>query len=107
MLFTFVGLIIGGFLREINKKTKFPYTPLVVIAGLIMGHLAHSLGVIGHATLIVSQINPHLLLYIFIPVLIFESAYNCNWFVFKKAFVNIVLLAGPGVLMGAIMIGLR
>ena len=45
------------------------------------------------------------MLYVFIPVLIFESAYNCNWYVFKKAFLNIILLAGPGVLIGAIMIG--
>ena len=43
-------------------------------------------------------------MYVFIPVLIFESAYNCNWYVFKKAFINIVLLAGPGVLIGAAMI---
>jgi len=104
VLFTFVGLMVGGLLRELYKKTKFPYTPLVVIAGILMGHYAHDMGVIGHSINIVAGINPHLLLYIFIPVLIFESAYNCHWYVFKKAFVNIVLLAGPGVLIGAIMI---
>ena len=104
VLFVFVGLIIGGLLREVYKKTKFPYTPLVVIIGLFMGHYMHALGVIGHATEICAGINPHLLLYVFIPVLIFESAYNCNWYVFKKAFLNIVLLAGPGVLIGAAMI---
>lgn len=96
----------GGLLRELYKKTKFPYTPLVVIAGLLMGHYASSLGIVGHSVSIVAGINPHLLLYVFIPILIFESAYNCNWYVFKKAFFNIVLLAGPGVLLGAFMIAI-
>jgi len=96
--------MIGGFLREFNKKTKFPYTPLVVIVGILMGHYMNLLGVIGKTVEIASGINPHLLLFVFIPVLIFESAYNCNWYVFKKAMLNIILLAGPGVLIGAVMI---
>jgi len=37
LLFLFIGLLFGGLLREINKKTKFPYTPLLIILGIIMG----------------------------------------------------------------------
>lgn len=54
-----------------------------------------------------------MILLIFIPVLIFESgnlffdlAYNCDWHVFRKSMVNILILAGPGVLWGAILIGI-
>lgn len=45
-----------------------------------------------------------MLLFIFIPVLIFESGFNCDWYIFKKALFNIILLAGPGVLFGAFLL---
>ena len=54
-----------------------------------------------------------MILFIFIPVLIFESgnfivysAFNCDWHVFRKSLINILILAGPGVLWGAILIGI-
>lgn len=52
-----------------------------------------------------SHINPHMILFIFIPVLIFESGFNCDWYVFKRAIVNILILAVPGVLVGAFILG--
>lgn len=105
VLFVFIALLIGGACRELNKKTKFPYTPILVIVGLIMGHWRDSLGLIGDSTEVVRFINPHLLLFIFIPTLIFEDAFNCDWYVFRKALFNIILLAGPGVLYGACLLG--
>jgi len=42
---------------------------------------------------------------IFIPTLLFESGYNCDFYVFKRNIVNVLLLAFPGVLMGSIMLG--
>lgn len=105
ILFIFFGLMLGVILREFSKKTKVPYTPLVVATGMVMGYFREYLGVIGNSTTILSGINPHMLLFIFIPVLIFESGFNCDWYVFKRAMVNILLLAGPGVLIGAILLG--
>ena len=32
---------------------------------------------------------------IFLPALIFESAFNADWFTFKRQFVKIILMAGP------------
>ena len=78
---------------------------MLIIVGIILGHWKDYFGVIGESTKIVEMINPHLLLFVFIPVLIFESAFNCDWYVFKKAIFNIVLLAGPGVLYGAFLLG--
>jgi NhaP-type Na+/H+ or K+/H+ antiporter len=95
----------GGVFREINKKTKFPYTPMVVVFGIILGHWDKTLGVIGKSTVILSHINPHMILFVFIPVLIFESGFNCDWYVFKRAIVNILTLAAPGVLWGSILLG--
>ncbi len=47
VLFIFAGLSIGGVLREVNKKTKIPYTPMLIIAGLLLGYYEDSLGAIG------------------------------------------------------------
>ena len=32
---------------------------------------------------------------IFLPALIFESAFNADWFTFRRQFVKIILMAGP------------
>ena len=50
-----------------------------------------------HSIVAWSEINPHLLLFTFLPVLIFESGYNCDWHIFRNLLSNIVLLAVPGV----------
>ena len=103
-LFVFFGLFLGCIFREINKKLKVPYTPALLGVGILMGAFVNNLGMLGKATLLMSQINPHGILMIFIPTLIFESGMNIEWYVFKKAFVNILILAGPGVLYGSFLL---
>jgi NhaP-type Na+/H+ or K+/H+ antiporter len=41
------------------------------------------------------------MLFIFMPTLIFESAFAMDVHIFKKVFNQIILLAGPGMLIGA------
>ncbi len=47
IFFVFFGLLLGGMLRELNKKTKFPYTPMLILTGLFMGYFRHYLGTVG------------------------------------------------------------
>ena len=42
--------------------------------------------------------DPHLILNIFLPALIFESAFTSNFHIIWREFGQAVLLAGPGVL---------
>ncbi|EGR34487.1 sodium hydrogen exchanger family protein, putative [Ichthyophthirius multifiliis] len=106
LFFVFFGLFFGGILRQVNQATKIPYTPMLIILGMIFAAYRNELGFIGDAVKIWSQINPHMILFIFIPVLIFESGFNCDWYVFKRALVNIILLAGPGVFIGATILAI-
>ena len=39
--------------------------------------------------------SPELIFLIFLPALIFESAFNSDWYVFKRQFIKILLMAGP------------
>ena len=50
--------------------------------------------------------DPHLLLLLFIPALIFESAFNSDWHVFKKEMGQILIMAGPMLLVSTGLSGL-
>lgn len=78
---------------------------MLIVLGILIGCYRDSLGFVGKSAELMSHINPHMILFVFIPVLIFESGFNCDWYVFKRAMVNILILAVPGVLVGAFILG--
>tara|TARA_B110000285_G_C15124183_1_gene619104 strand:+ start:610 stop:789 length:180 start_codon:yes stop_codon:yes gene_type:complete len=55
------------------------------VIGLVFGVLEarYGMGRLGKAILAYSNITPHSLLLIFLPALIFESAFNSDWHIFK------------------------
>lgn len=53
------------------------------------------MGRIGKAIIAYSDFDPHLLLLIFLPALIFESAFNSDWHIFKVELGQICIMAGP------------
>jgi len=83
VLFLFLCLMVGNFFKPLASKIGVPYTSLITILGLILGVFSKKLGRTGVAIEIWSQMNPHLLLLLFIPALIFESAFNSDWHIFK------------------------
>ena len=101
VFFMFSGLLLGGALREIKKKTGIPYTPMLFVTGITLGYWHHQLGAYGESIYAVSNIDPHGLLLIFLPVLIFESGFNSDWHLFKKQFLQIFILAVPCVVLSA------
>ena len=57
-------------------------------------------------------IDPHVIMYVFLPTLIFEAAFAMDVHTFKKSFTNAFLLAVPGIiaalcLTGALVMGMR
>eukprot|EP00959_Pyramimonas_sp_CCMP1952_P305082 6384898-Pyramimonas_sp.AAC.1 len=69
--------------------TKVPYTVALLIVGLALGFLyaEEDLGI--YAGPSIRQwvyISPHLLLFSFLPPLVFESAFNLEWHMFTKLF---------------------
>ena len=90
ILFLIIMIFIGLLCREISKKTSFPYTPLLIIMGGILG--ATSVwGEITHMTDLVLNIEPHAILVIFLPILIFESSFNAHIEVLTKNFWQVTL----------------
>lgn len=67
------------------------------------------LGFFGISLEQVININPHGLLSIFLPPLIFDSGFNSDWHVFRKQAKQIFILSFPCVFVSAflIMVGLK
>ena len=68
---------------------------MITVLGLVLGVYYESLGRLGVALNSWSQIDPHLLLLLFLPALIFESAFNSDWHIFKVEMAQVLLMAGP------------
>jgi NhaP-type Na+/H+ and K+/H+ antiporter len=52
-----------------------------------------------------ANLDPHLILYVLLPILIFEAAYALDVHVFKKSFLNAFYMAGPGIVTATPMTG--
>ena len=50
-----------------------------------------------------AKLDAHLMLHIFLPPLIFESAASLEWHLFDKAKTYIAMLAGPGILLATFL----
>ena len=96
LLFIIIALTSGTILHELHKYIKLPYTPMIFGLGILFGAVATGFGVIGDSTLEAVKIDPHGFLTIFLPALVFQSALNVEWHVFKREFWSVVLLAGTG-----------
>ena len=68
---------------------------MLTAISLLLGYFYSSLGDFGHGAELASNLNPHMILLIFIPALIFESAFNADWHIFKIELAQVLVLAGP------------
>ena len=101
ILVLFLGLLTGQLIKHVTNQVKLPYTPILTIFGIVVGLFDSYLGEVGTGLAIFANIDPHTMLLIFIPALIFESAFNTDWHIFKKEFFQILFLAGPCLLLSS------
>ncbi|MCB9224001.1 MAG: sodium:proton antiporter [Crocinitomicaceae bacterium] len=113
LLFVIIALLIGAATRHFLAKINLPFTVALLLIGIGIGILGRQdvfvdmdiFGMKVDASMIdwsiswASTLDPHMMLTIFLPILIFEAAFAMDVHVFKKSFVNSVLLAVPGILM--------
>ncbi|MDP2561603.1 cation:proton antiporter [Psychrobium sp. 1_MG-2023] len=104
LVFVILALFLGALVRYSLKRTQIPYTVALLLLGIMIG-LAHraeyftgNAEVIGQSFGLVAAIDPHLLLFLFLPTLIFESAFSMEVHLFQRMFTQITLLAVPGLM---------
>ncbi|MCK5189634.1 MAG: cation:proton antiporter, partial [Methylococcales bacterium] len=74
-LSVFTLMLISLGVNLLSLKTQIPYTVLLVIAGALLVPIS-SINTLSFITSF--QLTPELLFFVFLPILIFESAYNMN-----------------------------
>ncbi len=111
LLFIILALIIGAATRHLLRKSKFPYTVALLLVGIILGIISKMSYIRLNASLLTDSIewagniDPHLILYIFIPALIFEAAFSLDVHTFKKIALNAAILAIPGLILAMFLTG--
>eukprot|EP01060_Flectonema_neradi_P021414 TRINITY_DN2901_c0_g1_i2.p1 TRINITY_DN2901_c0_g1~~TRINITY_DN2901_c0_g1_i2.p1 ORF type:complete len:1343 (+),score=274.12 TRINITY_DN2901_c0_g1_i2:28-4056(+) len=99
----FASFAIGSFIRHMlsSFELRIPYTVILFIVGLGWGELSTVTELGLEQSVKISEMNPHLIFHIFLPVLIFESAFAMEIPVFKKVVSHCVTLAGPGLMVAS------
>ena len=128
LFFLIVALVIGAATRHFLQRIPLPFTVLLLLIGLAMGalnraygphgghhegeHVAHVEGLWGKFVDTLSgaitwggNLDGHLILYVFLPILIFEAGFALDVHTFKKSFLNAFYLAGPGIVTATVMSG--
>ncbi|KAA0146531.1 hypothetical protein FNF29_08003 [Cafeteria roenbergensis] len=99
ILFALVALTIGVLIRSVNKYVPLPYTVLLLVAGALLAILDFyvDLGGLGVSLDTWINIEAHLLFFIFLPALIFGSAFSVDPHIFFRQIGQILILAIPAV----------
>eukprot|EP01065_Artemidia_motanka_P026402 TRINITY_DN3137_c0_g1_i1.p1 TRINITY_DN3137_c0_g1~~TRINITY_DN3137_c0_g1_i1.p1 ORF type:complete len:1810 (+),score=599.42 TRINITY_DN3137_c0_g1_i1:119-5548(+) len=105
ILVIFGAFAMGAAIRFLCLGTKLPYTVIVFLFGLGYGLLG-KFEILGANYERLADMDPHLIFFIFLPVLIFESAFAMEIPVFKQVLWQCIIMAGPGLLVAATCTGL-
>lgn len=120
LFFLILSLFAGAAIRFFLRKVPLPYTVILLLLGVLLGtgvrtdffeKLESFLGkpIVDfsiEALRWAGEINPHLLLFVFLPILIFEASFGMNVHIFKKILPSAILLAVPGFLIALGITGL-
>lgn len=106
LLFIILALVIGAATRYFLAKISLPFTVALLLIGIGIGTLGRtdffidsvSAEIIDRSIDWAAHLDAHIILYVFLPILIFEAAFAMDVHTFKKSFTNSVLLAVPGIL---------
>ena len=88
-------LIVTLIVALLARRLRIPYTLLLVIVGLVVGLLPFIRN---------EHLDPNLVLYVFIPALLFEGAWNAEIDRLKADWLPIVLLAIPGLVLSLLIV---
>ena len=115
LLFLFLGLGVGVLLQQALSHTAdnsvlrtLPYTVILFFLGLVLATLSksHLSNEFNESLSAWCHIDADLMLFIFLPPLIFGEAMNLSWYHIRTAMPQCMALAGPGVLLGTAVLGM-
>ena len=93
--FLILLLIVTLIVALLSRRLRVPYTLLLVIVGFVVGILPFIPN---------EHVDPNLILYVFIPALLFEGAWNAEIDKLVADWLPIVLLAIPGMVFSLLVV---
>lgn len=99
LLLLFIAVVAGIFF----KRIKTPYTIGLFLIGVIITIFLNKMAGSGHPFDFV--LSPEVILFLFLPPLVFEAAFHINKRLMMKMFVPIIILAIPGLIISTLIIG--
>jgi len=99
-----VLLLVAAAMLAATKRIRLPFTVVLVLVGMGLAHLT-TLFPEQFGLLRALAISPDLILYVFLPTLVFESAFNLDARALRHNLGAVLLLAAPGLLLSTFIIG--
>ena len=84
VLFVFFGLFFSQVMEELHDIVWFPMAPVLIVLTTIIGYFWKNLSWVGECSRYIVDIDPHLIMTIFLVPIVFESALMADGFVMKK-----------------------
>ena len=104
LLITFTLLLTAMIAANLCRHIAIPYTVVLVVLGIGINLAEQFLFFANHLQQF--HLTPDVVLFVFLPALIFESALNLDARALLKNLIAIVILAIPGMLISALLVGL-
>ncbi len=101
--FTALALFASSLVAIAAKRLRLPFTVVLVVVGLALGEMARQIPFMKFLASI--ELSPEAILFIFLPILVFESAFNLDARLFLKNLGPILLLAVPILLLSTFVTG--
>jgi CPA1 family monovalent cation:H+ antiporter len=104
--FIFVLVVLLGIAMLVTglcRKLPIPFTVVLVVIGVFLSHMADSVTLLH--PLKEFELNPEVMLFVFLPALIFESGFALDARQMTKDLPAILVLAIPAMLMSTVIVG--
>jgi len=98
-------LLVAAATKGLTDRLRLPFTVMLVLVGILLKEL----GELGPSTLhflAELRVAPEVILFVFLPTLIFESAYNMDTRLLRRNLLPILALAVPGLIVSTGLIGM-
>jgi len=104
LMFFVLSIIMGIILRRLLQNTAIPYSVALLLLGMLIGSVLDFelttpiFNEVKASFALASQLDANLIMFIFLPALVFESAFSLEVHLFKRMLSQIALLAIPGLI---------
>ncbi|NND67521.1 MAG: hypothetical protein HKN19_08040, partial [Halioglobus sp.] len=97
-------LLIAAAVLALSKRLKLPFTVMLVVVGIAMSELAKVAPAL-LPPLVDFHISPDVILFVFLPTLIFESSLHLDARELRRNLLPVLTMAVPGLLISTLIIG--